>query len=496
MFWPAWTLHLTPASGVSHTALQPTLSSALLIIGSRSEREDAAGQLGSATDKVTISRILQVLRDDYRWPGIHRTLDRLADYLDRHDTPIDYERRRNLDYRHLLPHEQWLDIRRRLKTTTGAERQWRIARCVLFQRISCLPMEADAPIAPGDTHFRVETGRFPIRQTPEVAGELKDVARRFLAGHGIHDEPISWQPPLELLEGLDLPGHDPQEVDVRRLHQLARSGTTSLERVAITLGSTYDVVRYVLEENPAPDTRIADPSKQAARQALPADEFSRLYQQERLSPQRISDLTGFSRGTLAALATEYGIALRSAGSQPRHEIVDRDWLFEEYVVQRRPLSELAQERGVSKATMRTWARLHRIPMRSPGGASHGVALRTARLAEAAPALLRPAMTSAYSCERLLRFAQAAEHRTLRFAANQIGCGEDTLSIQIRRLEHDLGGPLLDPFDNGRPLQPTDLGKQVLKALGQLSAEELNDLVKRRPGGRPEQSPGPPTECCT
>ncbi|WP_193241607.1 LysR family transcriptional regulator [Streptomyces phaeolivaceus] len=252
----------------------------------------------------------------------------------------------------------------------------------------------------------------------------------------------------------------------------------------------------MLEENPAPQTRIAAPSKHAARQVLSAGEFSRLYRQKRLSLQEISELTGFSRGTLTALALEYGIALRPAGGRPRHEMVERDWLLEEYVIQRRPLSELAQERGVSKATMCTWARLHRIPMRSSGGASHGVALRTARLAEAAPAFLRPAMTSAYSCERLLRFAQAVEHRTLRSAANQIGCGEDTLAIQIRRLEHDLGGPLLDPFENGRPLQPTGLGKQVLKALERLNAEELDDLVKHRPGGRPEQSPTPPTECRT
>ncbi|MFE3033616.1 LysR family transcriptional regulator [Streptomyces canus] len=371
MFWPAWTIRLTPASGVSHIALQPTLSSALLMIGSRSERDDAAGQLGSATDKTTISRILQVLRDDRCWPDIHRALDRLAGYLDDHNTPIDYERRRNLDYRYLLPHEQWLDIRQRLKITTGGERQWRIARCVLFQRISGLPVEADTSIAPGDTHFRVELGSFPARQTPEIAEELKDVARRFLAGHGIDDEPISWQPPLELLQGLDLPGHDPQDVDVRRLHQLVRSGRTSLERVVTTLGSTYDAVRHVLEENPAPQTRIAAPSKHAARQALSAGEFSRLYRQKRLSLHAISELTGFSRGTLTTLASEYGIALRPAGGRPRHEMVERDWLFEEYVVQRRPLSELAQERGVSKATMRTWARLTASPCALPEGQATG-----------------------------------------------------------------------------------------------------------------------------
>ncbi|GAA2653265.1 TniQ family protein [Streptomyces vastus] len=490
MFWPAWTLRLTPASGVSHTALQPTLSSALLIIGSKSERDDAAGQLGSATDKATISRILQVLQDDHCWPDIHRALDRLAGYLDDHNTPIDYERRRNLNYRHLLPHEQWLDIRQRLKITTGGERQWRITRCVLFQRISGLPVEADAPIAPGDTHFRVELGSFPARQTPELAYELDNAARMFLARQGIDNEPVSWEPPLDLLHGLTLPGPDPAEINIGSLHRLIRAGRPSLEPVAARLGTTYDTVRHVLQEHPAPRTRIAAPSKHAARQALSATEFTRLYQHERLSIHQISELTGFSRGTLTALATEYGITLRPAGSQPRHQIVDRDWLHEQYVVQRRTLPDLARERGVSKATMRTWARLHQIPMRPPGGASHDTALRTTHLAESAPAILRPALTSAYACERLLRFAQAIEHPTLRSAASLLGCSEETLSRQIRRLESDLGGPLLEPFEPEHSVNLTGLGNEVMSALRRLRPGELLDLAEQRPGGR---SALPPSE---
>ncbi|MFF3515382.1 hypothetical protein [Streptomyces sp. NPDC002573] len=205
MFWPAWTIRLTPASGVSHSALQPTLSSALLMIGSRSERDDAAGQLGSATDKATISRILQVLRDDHCWPDIHRALDRLA---------------------------------------------------------------------------------------------------------GLHP------------------------------HALSRRG------------------------KPRGRASRSPPCRSGPR-----------------SPQTCHDQR---------------ILLRTA------------------------------------------------PPFRPSSQTSDTALR---------------------CE-------------------PDRCGEDTLAIQIHRLEYDLGWPLLDPFENGCPLQPTGLGKQVLKALGQLNAEELNDLVKHRPGGRP------------
>ena len=206
----------------------------------------------------------------------------------------------------------------------------------------------------------------------------------------------------------------------------------------------------MLGEHPAPHTRIAAPSKHAARQDLLAEEFSRLYEHERLSLDQISKLTGFSRGTLTALAAEYCVALRPAGGKPRHQMVDRDWLFEQYVLHTRPLPDLAREKGMSNANMRRWAQIHQIPMRPSGGASHNAALRTTEMAADAPDILKPLLTSTYARQRLSRFAKSVEYRSIREAARHLGIHESTLSHQIQLLEQALGGPLLERSERRNP----------------------------------------------
>ncbi|MGY2118618.1 hypothetical protein ACW9HR_32320 [Nocardia gipuzkoensis] len=60
--------------------------------------------------------------------------------------------------------------------------------------------------------------------TPQLAHALNDHAREFLATRGIDDEPPAWQPPTELLHGLSLPGPDPADIDIARLHSPTMPG--------------------------------------------------------------------------------------------------------------------------------------------------------------------------------------------------------------------------------------------------------------------------------
>lgn len=253
MFWPSWTVRLAPSEGVYPRVLALVLASSLLIIGSRTTLDAAAGHLGSFTDGPDISRILQRLDDQPHWKDTVVALARLADYLDAHDIPIDYQRRRRLDYSHLLPHERWLDICRRTGSPAGTGRREQIVRCQLFQRISGLPAEA----APGhrtvaEAHFRVETARFATFQTPELAAALTAEAYDFIANRHIHDEPVTWKPPAFLLDGLDLPGPDPALIDIPRLHRLVRQDEKSVQRMAEILGTSIEAVRQALTEHPAP----------------------------------------------------------------------------------------------------------------------------------------------------------------------------------------------------------------------------------------------------
>ena len=384
-FWPCWVVRLGPPDGAYHRTLAPVLSSAVLLVGSRMDLDEAAARLDQATDGRTISRILQLLAGDPRWETIAAAVIRLAEYLDDNDVPIDYHRRRRLNYSDLLPPRQWLDLCRRTGVSPGQGRRDKVARCMLFARISGLPVET-APdfAATGEAYFRAETARFAAIRTPELAGALDETARDFLVSRRVRGEPVTWHPPVSLLDDLDLPGADPSLIDVTRLHELVRERPHPVQHAAEVLGTTVDAVRLVLDEHPAPAAPLTEAQAQAlgqvrhaARQALTEKEFRRRYVDQHQSLYDIAKRTGFSRQILTRLAAEYGIALREGAQYyKRRGVIDRDWLLEQYVGRRRTLPDLAREKKMSTANMARWAHFHQIPLRSRGGASHDSYLRS------------------------------------------------------------------------------------------------------------------------
>ncbi|WP_405630658.1 TniQ family protein [Streptomyces sp. NBC_01174] len=490
MFWPAWAVRFTPTDGIYPRVLAPALSAALLITGSNITLEDAAGHLGSVIDGTEVSRVLQFLDDQPYWPAMTTALVRLADHLDTVNVPVDYRRRRRLDYTGLLPHDRWREICRSTGTSPGTGRREMIVRCQLFQRISGLPAEA----APGyqginEAQFRAASARDAALQTPELAQALTQEAQNFLASHRIRDEPVAWRPPLTLLAELDLPGPDPARIDVAHLHRLIRQRKNPVQYAADTLNTNIEAIRLVLDEQPAPalpptpaTAKATGHTRFKARQAVPKEEFTRLYLDEHLSLQRIGDLTGFSRRVLADLAREYDIPLR-VGPQDyrRRGTVDREWLTEQYVVQRRTLPDLARETGMSTANMARWAHTHKIPLRPRGGGSHDIALRVTEDAAHTPAVLREALTSPYAWERLERFVAASSHPTMDEAAQVLGINQSTLVIQINRLEQDLGKVLIERAERGRAMKLTPFGEEVAAAARNIRGRARDGALQSEAG---------------
>ncbi|GAA5048654.1 hypothetical protein GCM10023336_14970 [Streptomyces similanensis] len=285
--------------------------------------------------------------------------------------PIDYGRRRLLDYAGLLPHDRWLKICRRTGTPSGTGRRERIAHSQLFQRLSGLPAETVPDELGGldSAEFRATSMHFTALQTPELAHALQQEALAFLAWHHIHDEPVTWQPPTALLAGLSLPGPDPAHIDLPRLHQLVRERQHPVQHAAQVLDTTVEAIRHVLDEHPAPATpltknaaRATGRIRQQARQTVPEERFTQLYLDEHQSLQQIATLTGFSRRVLTDLAKEYGIPLREGPQDyERRGTVERDWLMEQYIHRCRTLPDLARETGMSTANMARWAHTHNIP---------------------------------------------------------------------------------------------------------------------------------------
>jgi hypothetical protein len=281
---------------------------------------------------------------------------------------------------------------------------------------------------------------------------------------------------VSLLDNLDLPGPDPSLFDIARMHELVREGEHSAQRAAEVLGTTIDAVRVVLDEHPAPaallttaQARATGKVRHAARQVLTKKDFRRGYLDQHQSLHAIAKQTGFSRQTLTRLAAEYGITLREGPADyKRKAVIDRDWLYEQYVDRGRTLPDLAREKNMSTANMARWAHHHQIPLRPRGGGSHDSALRTTDQASDLPDPIAKSLTSPAAGQRLNRFAAAVGYQTLSEAAEHLGVAQSTLVIQINRLERDIGGSLLERAERGRPMTPTALGEQVLAALHRTS----------------------------
>lgn len=327
VLWPSWAVRISPPDGAYYRTLVPALSSAVLLVGNQAELGEAAAMLGSVATATGVSRLLRLLAADPRWEAIATAMTRLAAYLDDNDVPIDYQRRRELDYSDLLTSRQWLDVCRRTGTAPGRERRHKIARCLLFTRISGLPVEAapDFDVTVSESYFRTETARFAAIRTPELAEALDETARDFLARHRARGEPVTWRPPAGLLAGLDLPGPDPSLINATRLHELVRAHPGSpVQHAAEILGTTVAAVRLVLDEHPAPaaplttaQARARGTFRHAARQALDEKEFRRRYIDEHQSIPSIASQIGFTPNVVTSLASDYGIQRRPNGHRPK-----------------------------------------------------------------------------------------------------------------------------------------------------------------------------------
>lgn len=506
VIWPLWAARLNPVPQVREN-LPAALSASLLLVDSRIELVEAVKKLGGFIDQPVVTHVLQALRDDAHYEGIQLALIRLAAYLDSHEVPIDYARRRRLDYTALLTSDEWTDLCRRTLTEPGAGPRHRIARCYLFERISGLP-HTQAPHAPANSpSFRNAWRRFPYVLTQAAARELDKVGRTFLDRRHLTDEPLTWQPPRELLAGLALPRADPDALDLDDLHRRVQAGESS-SRIADALGTDPRTLRYVLGQHPSQaPARATRKSRQRgqdsgrgrrhrgqsggrgraalhlARRTICKEQLADLYVQQEMTFLAIERQTGIDRKILATLADEYGIARHT--HRPRGTL-DRQWLHEQYVVQRRTLADLGREAGMSGPAVAHRAREYGIPTntnRQPRCPQYDFT--------SAPQVIRPTLGNSYALRRLRVFIQVVRHPTLTEACHTHGIHPSTLTAQLKRLETDLGGPLLIRAGRGRRLELTDLGREVVLAVeewaqtlaGQPRETWDRSAVRRPPPGR-------------
>jgi hypothetical protein len=153
-----------------------------------------------------------------------------------------------------------------------------------------------------------------------VAGGLRESAAAFLARQHATGEPITWEPPAELLDGLSLPGTDPGTIDLGQLHQLIRRDHLGLTAAARRLGTTRAVIDLLLDHDPAPETAIPPATAKHPRRIPSHEEFAACYCDENLSLAKSAVRRWVKIYRLPAQGTRFpirmDIAAATAGAPP------------------------------------------------------------------------------------------------------------------------------------------------------------------------------------
>lgn len=428
MLWDAWARRLAPRRTDREIAAT-ALSAAVVFVGTRLTH---AAALSSLDPEAPSRRVTQVMRQLGR-PSWENTtlvaLIRLAAHIDQNAVPIDYGRRRKLDYRHLLELDTWERICADANVHPGGERRHTLARHYLFQRLTGSPLSnAPEPWQHGRSVTSAEVSDAVSGAPNAVRDALDNLALEFLAAVGIH-EPMVWEPSRDLLSDLELP--------------------------------------------PAPTVEAAEwptarPARAIATSAVP--DMPESYRAG-ATTRELAGQAGVSRQTVQRVLEGANTTTRRGGRRTTIE-VDREWLRKKYLYEKLAIAQIAALVGCSPSSISRRLRAAGLPTRGRGGGSTAAALHPHKLAGDSP-LLRRTLIGRNSVERARRLLVVAGQPSLQDAAARIGTSPSSLSAQLTRLGADAGGPLFIAAARGRPAQLTPLGKQFVAELRMAISTDLD-----------------------
>lgn len=490
--WPDWLIRFLPTRPIRSTDVAITITSALLIPGNPTRNIHASSEL--TPWRTGMGHSLSALARSH--PDVLTAICNIAAYLDAHHPPIDYRRRRAVFATVDLTNRQWQTLSAAGQTLPGHGARQRHARRHLFTLLTGADLgDPRHPLALTKHDERTNYQTFGLQMTSTLRTALHDHAAGLLAAAGI-DEPVTWSPPASCATGLALPGRDPNDIDTAALRQLLADGTTSLRAAAALLGVSTQHVRYAIGQlhRPLPQRtarapRRSTPTRSRAEQILTAEFFQREHAEAGKDIVALAAETAFSRTMISQYAKRAGVRLpvRRVGDRignqdaVRGDGIDPDWLREQAGTLRRTNTDIAAELGVNHDTIRKLRKELDIPPLRRG-------IHSDRLYPTLPTEIRRAVESNRAgWQRLRRFQEVVDHHSISRAAASLGHHHQNLNRQIRRLETDLGAPLLVRGHRYQPLTTTPLGRRILD---QLQRPEVRTLLDTRapPGAHQHREP--------
>ncbi|MCA2255186.1 TniQ family protein [Mycobacterium intracellulare] len=462
VFWPAWSARFI-VEGTRAINLRPVLSAATLLVGTSAHLTEVMNQLGAISAQA-VKCYLFALSHSPAWPTISTAIVRLNDFLAEQPAPINYTRRRQLDYSALLPLDRWQQICRTAGDLPGAGRKAIAARYYLAEKISGSPTRTTA-INHQRAHSQSlwnQVRDFTRVMTAQLREHLDDEARQFLQRNAIH-EPLTWQPPLDVVSDLALPAPDPAAIDRQELRRLAVDGSYTVGQLAAHFGIDSLTVRYLFDEEPIDLNHYplqSRPGKAVFASRLRAElgeqTLRDLYVDGRLSLRQIAGRYGINVHRIQDLVAQYGIPMRRRVNSP-----SRAWLAEQRFDKRRTIADIANEVGVHPATLSLW--LSQVGLKKPATTYHQSRLPPMDT-QAAIELLKPALTNKYGPPWLQMLTKAVEFPSIPTAERDLGLGTGTLRRRLGKLETALGAPVITRNAAGLAMAPTPFGIDVVRAV--------------------------------
>jgi hypothetical protein len=433
--WLRTTLGLLPDDGpLTHTAVAVMGTGSILLVG----------QAKGPGSTPALQYAFRALRGHPLEDALFTSLVHVADQLDRGESPIDYDRRRDISRRvQLVSAEDWRQIARRCGVVRGGAPQLHAANAWVRELFTGNPFDACRHPVRWE-----QLVRFGLSLTPDAAELLRGHAESLLAVYGIDDEPLEWVP--EAAPCFEPP---PVDLDLARHHLrddfAPFGGAAAAQRVSIL--RLWDAIRL---DPPGLglSTRSAPVGKHALPKGLTGDRImERLTSGESL--RGIATATGVSRQVLAKELVACGHPLPKVGRRTL-PIPSAEWLAEEY--SRRTAGDIGEDFGVSKTTVRRWLVMYRIPTRKRGAASHqGVVQLTAL-----PEPLRSALGPLRGDQRLERFLTVAACETLAEASVRLRMDLASLRRQMSLLNEHLAADALVWDSPSEPHSITPMGDEL------------------------------------
>ncbi|MER5743626.1 TniQ family protein [Streptomyces sp. NPDC002225] len=370
LLWPSWSMRLADFGAVNtRPEWQRTALSAMLMVPGSPPgfTYTEAGNLLDVPQGLDL--VKRVLSDDTRHAPVLSAIAQLATALDLHGSPIDYARRRRTFHRGntRIDRDAYEQVRLRHAWRTRNKRRMVLLDYYLLALLTGSGLDTVAGERITSLTLHQGWNGLRLAMPPAFKDFFHQQAEGCLTAHGI-DEPVQWEPPASWVTDVSWPGAEPGLIDLGLVRDLAAQGASAGEAIA-RLRIGHEDLRLLTEisgitfTGPAPEQ---GPGRPRPRQGVLAPERLRqLYLDERKNAAQIAILAGCHPTTVQRALTQAGIPLRRIGADA-HEFLTREWLAHEYTERGRTLADIAEEAGVSQATIIRRATTWNIPRRPPG----------------------------------------------------------------------------------------------------------------------------------